>query len=49
MSYEMSRARFDAARRVLLRAIHTCPGAKALWLDGLHFLAKQVMPNLSLA
>ena len=42
MSYELSRGRLEAARRVLLRAIHTCPGAKALWLDGLHFLAEQV-------
>ena len=48
MSYEMSRGRFDAARRVLLRAVHTCPGAKALWLDGLHFLAEQVMPHIQL-
>ena len=48
MSYEMSRGRFDAARRVLLRAVHTCPGAKALWLDGLHFLAERVMPHIQL-
>ena len=45
MSYEMHRGRPDAARRILLRAVHTCPGAKALWLDGLHFLAEQVMLN----
>ena len=43
MSYEICRGRHEAARRVLLRAVHTCPGAKALWLDGLHFLAEQVM------
>ena len=43
MSYELCRGRYEAARRVLLRAVHTCPGAKALWLDGLHFLAEQVM------
>jgi len=43
MSYEICRGRYEAARRVLLRAVHTCPGAKALWLDGLHFLAEQVM------
>lgn len=42
MSYEMHRGRPDAARRILLRAVHTCPGAKALWVDGLHFLAEQV-------
>ena len=42
MSYEMHRGRLDAARRVMLRAVHTCPGAKALWIDGLHFLAEQV-------
>ena len=42
MSYELHRGRPDAARRVLLRAVHTCPGAKALWVDGLHFLAEQV-------
>ena len=42
MAYEMRRGRLDAARRVLLRAVHTCPGAKALWIDGLHFLAEQV-------
>ena len=43
MSYEMHRGRPDAARRILLRAVHTCPGAKALWIDGLHFLAEQVV------
>lgn len=43
MSYEICRGRYEAARRVLLRAVHTCPGAKALWLDGLHLLAEQVM------
>ena len=42
LSYELQRGHADAARRVLLRAIHTCPGAKALWLDGFHFLSKQV-------
>ncbi|DBA66769.1 TPA: hypothetical protein ACH3X2_001915 [Trebouxia sp. C0005] len=42
MSYEICRGRHEAARRVLLRAVHTCPGAKALWLDGLHFLAEQM-------
>lgn len=42
MSYELHRGRPDAARRILLRAVHTCPGAKALWVDGLHFLAEQV-------
>ncbi|KAL3158669.1 hypothetical protein ABBQ32_011411 [Trebouxia sp. C0010 RCD-2024] len=42
MSYEMHRGRLDAARRVMLRAVHTCPGAKPLWLDGLHFLAEQM-------
>ncbi len=45
MSYEIRRGRYEAARRVLLRAVHTCPGAKALWLDGLHFLAEQVMQS----
>ena len=45
MSYEICRGRYEAARRVLLRAVHTCPGAKALWLDGLHFLAEQVMQS----
>ena len=40
---EICRGRYEAARRVLLRAVHTCPGAKALWLDGLHLLAEQVM------
>ena len=47
MSYEMHRGRPDAARRILLRAVHTCPGAKALWVDGLHFLAEQVLINLT--
>ncbi|DBB14987.1 hypothetical protein WJX82_009217 [Trebouxia sp. C0006] len=42
MSYEICRGRYEAARRVLLRAVHTCPGAKALWLDGLHLLAEQM-------
>lgn len=42
VSYEMHRGRLDAARRILLRAVHTCPGAKALWVDGLHYLAEQV-------
>ncbi len=49
MSYEICRGRYEAARRVLLRAVHTCPGAKALWLDGLHFLAAQVMQSAELA
>ncbi|DBB01993.1 TPA: hypothetical protein ACH3X1_000578 [Trebouxia sp. C0004] len=42
MSYEICRGRYEAARRILLRAVHTCPGAKALWLDGMHFLADQM-------
>ena len=42
LSYELQRGHADAARRVLLRAIHTCPGTKALWLDGFHFLSEQV-------
>ena len=48
MSHELNRGRPDTARRVLLRAVHTCPGAKALWLDGLHFLAEQVWQNSDL-
>ncbi len=49
MSYEICRGRSEAARRVLLRAVHTCPGVKALWLDGLHFLAEQVTQSAELA
>ena len=49
VSYEMHRGRLDAARRILLRAVHTCPGAKALWLDGLHFLAEQVQRHKTIS
>lgn len=42
LSYELKQGHADAARRLLLRAIHTCPGAKALWLDGFRFLSDQV-------
>ncbi|KAK9820400.1 hypothetical protein WJX72_009973 [[Myrmecia] bisecta] len=42
LAYELARGRADAAKRVFLRAIHICPAAKALWLDGFASLTEQM-------
>jgi hypothetical protein len=32
--HELAAGRLDAARKLFLRAVHACPGSKALWLGG---------------
>ncbi|KIY95884.1 hypothetical protein MNEG_12077 [Monoraphidium neglectum] len=38
IAWELSQGRAEAARKLLLRGAHECPGAKALWLGGLRAL-----------
>lgn len=35
MHWEAAAGRLEAARKVLLRGLHACPGSKQLWLEGL--------------
>jgi hypothetical protein len=45
VAWEVAQGRSDAAHRLLLRAAHACPGAKALWLAGLKDLAGGMGPR----
>ncbi|WIA34227.1 hypothetical protein OEZ86_012580 [Tetradesmus obliquus] len=45
IQFELSLGRQEAARRLFLRALHECPGFKALWLAGFRALAEGLNPR----
>jgi hypothetical protein len=45
LRWEVSQGRADAARKLLLRAAHACPGSKPLWLAGLAAVAGGMGPR----
>jgi hypothetical protein len=45
IQFELSLGRQEAARRLFLRALHECPGCKALWLAGFRALAEGLNPR----
>jgi hypothetical protein len=45
IQFELSLGRQEAARRLFLRALHECPGFKALWLSGFRALAEGLNPR----
>jgi hypothetical protein len=47
VSSELAAGRAESARRALLRGLHSCPGAKTLWLGGLAALASGLGPRES--
>lgn len=45
IGWELTNGRPDSARKLLLRAVHECPGAKRLWLGGLARLSGGMGPR----
>jgi hypothetical protein len=45
IQFELGLGRQEAARRLFLRALHECPGFKALWLAGFRALAEGLNPR----
>jgi hypothetical protein len=45
IQFELNLGRQEAARRLFLRALHECPGFKALWLAGFRALAEGLNPR----
>jgi hypothetical protein len=45
IQFELSLGRQEAARRLFLRALHECPGFKAMWLAGFRALAEGLNPR----